>query len=290
MRERAEELLTFEALIEEWSALHLAHRRRRYAEEAVRAIRSGLTTLLTRPAARITRSDAVNALDQLVSAGKVVTAGRTMAYARACFAWAEQRGKISANPFANLPISGTATERERVLTEAELAEIWAASGTLGYPFGPFYRIAMLTLQRRAEVAGMRWSEIAPDLSLWRIPGPRMKNGRPHDVHLSKAAKSILSALLRTEGCDLVFTTTGKTPISGFSKGKRYLDSAILRARAEETATLSILPAPLIPWRLHDFRRTGVTKLGSRIRQHRCRQTAGTPAGQAPWRCRGLPAT
>jgi hypothetical protein len=38
-RERAEATLTFDALIEEWAALHLAQRRERFRAEAVRAIR-----------------------------------------------------------------------------------------------------------------------------------------------------------------------------------------------------------------------------------------------------------
>jgi integrase len=185
-QERAESALTFEALMEEWGALHLAHRRPRYAAEAMRAIRCGLPELMKRPAARISRTDAVNALDGIVKAGKAVTAGRTMAYARACFAWGERRAKVPTNPFANLPISAGAIERERMLSDTEIAEVWAAANALGYPFGPFFKLAMLTLQRREEVAGMRWSEIADDLSRWALPGSRMKNGKPHDVHLPEA--------------------------------------------------------------------------------------------------------
>lgn len=67
--------MTFDALLDEWKALHLAHRRPRYAAEAERAIRCGLPGLLKRPAVRITRIDAVNTLDQIVKAGKAVTAG-----------------------------------------------------------------------------------------------------------------------------------------------------------------------------------------------------------------------
>jgi Arm DNA-binding domain len=113
-RERAETVLTFDALVTEWEKLHLVHRRPRYAAEAARAIRLGLASLLKRPAARITRGDAVNGLDALVQEGKAVTAGRTMAYARAAFAWAERRGKVPANPFKRLPVSASATERDRV--------------------------------------------------------------------------------------------------------------------------------------------------------------------------------
>jgi integrase len=279
-RERAETALTFEALLEEWKALHLANRRPRYAAEAERAIRYGLSALLKRPAARISRSDAVNALDQIVRAGKPVTAGQTMAYARACFAWGKRRGKVPENLFAELPISPGATERERVLSDGEVAEVWAAANTLSYPFGPFYKLLLLTLQRREEVAGMRWSELAADLTRWTLPGARMKNAKPHTVHLSEAARSVLRRIPRIEGCDFVFSTTayrltandaaeqkGKrkrepTPISGFSQGKRYLDAAIANARTKNAAKLGQKNETMAAWRVHDLRRTGVTTLAA----------------------------
>jgi hypothetical protein len=65
-RERAEMALSFDALVEEWAALHLVHRRERYRTEAIRAIRHAFSDLLKLPATRITRADAVNALDKLV--------------------------------------------------------------------------------------------------------------------------------------------------------------------------------------------------------------------------------
>jgi integrase len=279
-RERAEAALTFEALIEEWKTLHLAHRRPRYAAEAERAIRCGLPKLLKRPAARISRPVAVNALDEIVKAGKAVTAGRTMAYARACFAWGKQRGKVPDNPFADLPIAAGASERERALSDVEISEVWAAADTVSYPFGPFYKLMILTLQRREEVAGMRWSEIDLDKHVWTLPGARMKNGKPHIVHLSEAARAVLRTIPRVSGCDLVFSTTthrlgasadtapkGKrktepTPISGFSQGKRYLDAAIAKVRAKAAAGRDEKPEPMASWRVHDLRRTGVTTLAA----------------------------
>ena len=276
-RDRAETALTFEALIQEWKALHLAHRRPRYAAEAERAVRLGLPELLKRPAARISRATAVNALDKIVKAGKAVTAGRTMAYARACFSWGKRRGKVPENPFADLPIAAGTTERERALSDAEIAEVWAAADTLGYPFGPFYKLMILTLQRREEVAGMRWSEIDLDRRMWILPGARVKTGKPHIVHLSEPACAVLRMIPRVSGCDLVFSTTtyrlgasavptGKRkaepmPISGFSQGKRYLDAAIARARAA-AAKRGNDPEPMTAWRVHDLRRTGVTILAA----------------------------
>jgi integrase len=243
-RERVETALTFDALVDEWDILHLAQRRARYRDEAVRAIRYAFPDLLKRPAARITKAEAVNALDKIVKAGTPAIADRTLAYARAAFRWAEKRGKVPGNPFQGLPISSVARARERVLSDKELSVVWSATEALGYPFGQYYKLLILTLQRREEVAGMGWSEIDLDKRLWTIPGPRMKNGKPHDVHLSDAALAVLREIPRVEGCDFVFSTTGKTPISGFSKAKAALDAAV----------------PLPDWRTHDLRRTGVSTL------------------------------
>jgi integrase len=265
-RARAEAALTFDKLVDEWATLHLKHRRPRYAAEAVRAIRYGLAHLLKLPAARISRSDAVNSLDRIIKQGKALTASRTAAYARAAYAWAKRRAKVPENPFSNLPITGGTAERDRVLTDAELSDVWAATDALSYPFGPFYKISILTLQRREEVAGMRWSEISSDLTLWRIPGERMKNGRAHDVHLSPAARDVLQSVPRIAGCDFVFSSGRRrgpvkdkpAPISGFSQGKRYLDKAVSELRRQSGSPAERYEA----WRLHDIRRTGVTKLAA----------------------------
>lgn len=56
-----------------------------------------------------------------------------MAYARAAFHWGEKRGKVPGNPFHGLPISASNETRDRVLSDNELAEMWGAAGTLGYP-------------------------------------------------------------------------------------------------------------------------------------------------------------
>ncbi|WP_198369273.1 tyrosine-type recombinase/integrase [Roseomonas rosulenta] len=103
---------------------------------------------------------------------------------------------------------------------------------------------LLTLARRDEVAGMRWSELSADLGTWTIPGSRMKRGQAHVVALPEAARDALRAVKRIKGQDLVFSTTGKTPVSGFTRAKAALDKA----------------AKVTDWRLHDIRRTGVSAL------------------------------
>ena len=91
---------------------------------------------------------------------------------------------------------------------------------------------------------MRWSELTEDGATWEIPTARMKAGRPHLVHLADPTRAALEGVTRINGQDLVFTTTGRTAVSGFSKIKAALDKA----------------SGVTGWRLHDFRRTGVSTL------------------------------
>src|SRR5262249_42140187 len=86
-------------------------------------------------------------------------------------------------------------------------------------------------------------------ALWTIPGDRAKNGRTHEVPLSTLAIDVLRSVPRLDDPDLVFTTNGRAPISGFSKAKLRLDRASgvgLTDRDE--------------WRVHDIRRTVTTYL------------------------------
>lgn len=243
---RAEARLTLDALVDDWAKLHLASRRPRYRAEAVRAIKLAFAGYLKRPAARLTRADAVNVLDQLVNADTPAIAGRTLAYARACYGWAEKRGKVPSNPFTSLPIPAGVEARERVLNGEELGRVWNAAVAMAGPWGPLFRLLLLTLARREEVAAMRWSELPPDLSTWTIPSARMKRGQAHVVSLPETARDALRAVTRVEGQDLIFSTTGKTHVSGFTKAKAALDKA----------------ANVTDWRLHDFRRTGVSALAA----------------------------
>ncbi len=244
--DKAERALTLEMLVDDWAALHLKHRRPRYAAEAVRAIKFAFADHLRRPAARLSRSDAVAVLDATVKRGKMATARLTLAYARACYSWAEKRGKVSSNPFVGLPFNVGVAARDRVLTNDEVGRVWAAALGMPEPWGPLFRVLLLTLARREEVASMRWSELSENLATWTIPANRMKRGQAHIIALPELARDALRAVTRVKGQDLVFSTTGRTAVSGFTKAKAALDKA----------------AKVTNWRLHDIRRTGVSALAA----------------------------
>ena len=78
----------------------------------------------------------------------------------------------------------------------------------------------------------------------------------------------------------VFTTTGRSPVSGFSKAKRAVDASVLEMLKKEFGE----DAEGIPhWTLHDLRRTVATnlqKLGVRLEVTEAvlNHTSGSRAG------------
>eukprot|EP00456_Euglypha_rotunda_P040089 TRINITY_DN3092_c1_g1_i4.p1 TRINITY_DN3092_c1_g1~~TRINITY_DN3092_c1_g1_i4.p1 ORF type:complete len:404 (-),score=69.08 TRINITY_DN3092_c1_g1_i4:17-1228(-) len=190
----------------------------------------------------------------------------TWAVLSALFRWAAKRDDIARSPMEKVDPPAGAKARKRVLTPDELRAIWHASYDLEGPRGALVRLLMITLQRRSEVAGMPWSELDQERSLWRIDGERAKNEHDHLVPLSPLALAELEAIGWSKRGLILPSSTGKTPVSNFSDMKEALDGAVLSymqkaadaaadERGEDRQTVS-----LTPWRLHDLRRTGTTNL------------------------------
>ena len=116
-----------------------------------------------------------------------------------------------------------------MLTDAELAMVWKAAGTLGYPFEPITRLLVLTGARRDEIGSLRWSEVHGDTI--ELAGARTKNGEPHTIPLSPQAVGMINSRPGKAGSDFVFTTTGVSAVSGFSKNKGLLDEAAAKLMA-----------------------------------------------------------
>ena len=127
-----------------------------------------------RPIRSISKANVIALLDPIVDRGSPIMANRVLASLRKLFNWACERGTIDASPCDRIKAPGREKKRDRVHSDAELALIWRASETLGYPFAPLVRLLILTGQRREEIAGMRWSEFDPDLTLWTLPRDRAK--------------------------------------------------------------------------------------------------------------------
>lgn len=221
-----------------------------------------------KPLPHITRNDLQSVLDA-VPVTKRAMRRAVFAYASVLFGWAAGRGYVSRNPLVDMAKPPAPKARDRVLTDDELLEVWSAAGRMGMPWGAFYRIAILTGQRREEVAALRWAELDRDSREWIVPADRAKNGVVHIVPLSDPVMQELNTIALSERwpkSGFVLTTTGRTSISGFSKAKKSLDAKVHELRQKgsgEGAEMETLPA----WRLHDLRRTvatGLQRLGIRF--------------------------
>lgn len=268
--ERQERIdLAFDAYVGRFLELRMAHKAARFHELTAAILRIHVTPRLKdKPINTITKADVVQVLDAL-PINQLALRRNTFAILRLLFNWAVNRGDIAQSPIANMTSPEPVAARERVLTDRELGMVWRAAGQLDYPFAPFVRLLIATGQRRDEAGKLDWSELDRDTVTWTIPSDRTKNGKPHIVPLNALAAGILDevAMLLTK-CDdvwptkgLVFTTTGKTGISGYSRAKARLDHHIAELAVETKVE------PPLPWRLHDLRRTlatGLQRLGVRF--------------------------
>lgn len=205
-----------------------------------------------RPAADISPQDVSIAVRAIVSRGAPYQAHNAFGYLRRLYSWAigTQEYGLTSSPVERLrpkDLIGKREPRERTLTDAELHSVWQAADEMGYPYGPVFRLLILTGQREREVADMSWSEVDIPNRLWTIPGVRMKGGVAHEVPLPPAAIELIERLPRFTSGNYVFTTTaGKKPINGFSKAKTRIDRL----------------SGVSGWKIHDLRRTMRTHLSA----------------------------
>jgi integrase len=107
---------------------------------------------------------------------------------------------------------------------------------------------------------MKWENIDLEKGIWNLPREATKNKLPHVVPLSNLVVKIIKSQKRQLAedkktgkkilCPFVFSTTGKTPVSGWSKAKNVITADLVKKKIT-----------LEDWRIHDLRRTVSTNLG-----------------------------
>jgi integrase len=201
------------------------------------------------PLDKVTRRDVASALVAIGRERGTTTAAVARGVASAFFSWAMQMGLAESNPVVGT-VRHEIEARDRVLSDAELAAIWKASGD--DDFGKIVRLLILFGCRRGAVGGICFSEL--DLEgaqpSWTIPKERSKNGRAHTLPLMPMASGIIATVAQRVGRDQLFGERCASGFSQWSKCKEALDRRLAIAEA---------------WRLHDIRRscaTGLANLGT----------------------------
>jgi integrase len=235
-----------------------------------------------RPAADITSDDVEAAIQTVVARGSPGQARNLLGIVKTLFGWAarQKRFGLKGSPCGDLKakyLIGAKTSRDRILSDSEIAAFWrnvnrltptdprnrgVAAGLPGYPYGPLYKMLLLTGLRLNECADASWDEFDFKEKIWVVPKERMKGtnekARPHAVPLTDDMLAILEQLPRFKGGDFLFSANGgRKPVWASTKVKKKLDARMLRSlRAfERMRGKDPAKAKLAPWENHDLRRT-----------------------------------
>jgi integrase len=235
---------TFADLLDHWVKNDAAENNRSWALQKRQAEIHVLPKWGKRSIDSISRGDVRDLIDGIEG---VVAPNRVLALVRRLFRHALSRDWIAMSPAEAIEKPRGEKARDRYLEMAEVKRVYGAADLLGYPYGPYVKMLLLTGQRRTEVASMRWQDIDLDAATWVMGSDDTKADRAHLVPLSPAAVAILKAAPRLG--DYVWTTDGETHVQNYTKAKNKLD-AFIAAQGD----------PLDAWRLHDLRRSAATHL------------------------------
>src|SRR5687768_17615517 len=98
---------------------------------------------------------------------------------RSMFAWGVEVGLLNNNPALSLTrnaAGGKERKRQRALTDAEIAGLWAIP-TDECDHADLYRFLLLSGQRIGDAQAALWSHIGLKAGAWRIDSN--KSDRPH---------------------------------------------------------------------------------------------------------------
>jgi integrase len=194
--------------------------------------------------ADVTRADVAARLTALTQERGVIAGQKLRAHLQALLSWSVAQGIADSNPVVGThDPAADRPSRDRVLSDSELANVWAACGD--DEFGKIVKLLILTGCRREEIGGLKWDEISDD-GVLTIPGTRTKNHATLTLPLPKMALDILHSIERREGSPFVFGNHQRGFVN-WSYNKRSLEAR--------------LPRMMAGWVLHDLRRSTRTGLG-----------------------------
>jgi integrase len=217
---------TFEELAQRY-VKEYSQRKNKSWQQADRLVRKHLVPRWGKlHASAITRADVKLAMTS-IAAPRV--ANQTIAAAGAIFSWAIREEIVKVNPCALVEMN-PAKSRERVLSDSEVPEFWAAFDSVGLLAGSMLKLILLTGRRPGEVAHMH-RDLIKD-GWWELPGdpvpalnwPGTKNGHTHRIWLPKPAQALLAGLpemgplfVGTGGSHLIPAAAMRAACSGFER-------------------------------------------------------------------------
>lgn len=260
--------LTVRDLFDRWQRLELAQRDDAGAEVA-RSFKADVFPLIGDMAAEdVSKAHIREILDGILSRATpakpmIRTQKKTLSDLRQMFAFAIDRDMLEADPTARLKKKdiGKDGERDRVLTEAELIELFQKLPTSG--LAETSQVALLlqlsTVARIGEILKAKWAHVDLVRNEWTLPDT--KNGKAHTIRLSDFAVRQFERLHKATGLTaFCFPNTRMTDhvcektVTKQVADRQRTSGQAMTGRTQQTTALLIGEQ----WRPHDLRRTGAT--------------------------------
>jgi integrase len=164
------------------------------------------------------------------------------------FDYAQVCGVVDANPAHAVPLKFVAKPhtRDRALSEAEIGLFLRrlTVAPIRSQHKAALRLILLTMVRKSELRLAQWEHVHLDRAEWEIPKESSKTGAAQIVYLSRQAVDLLRGLGPATGFVLPHRASQTQPMA---------PSTLNRA-------LAVVARGMIPFTVHDLRRTAATRL------------------------------
>lgn len=256
--------MTVRDLFDLWLRTDLK-KRQDHGSEALRAFEADVFPLIGEVAAAdVTKAHIQRIIDTMLIRGVKRMTERVFSDLRQLFGFAMDRDHIEADPTARIKKHkiGGSVERDRVLSEAELIELFKRLPLSGLVESSQCAliIQLSTITRIGEVLGARWEHVDFERRFWTLPAT--KNGKRHTVQLNDMALRQFEALRQHTGLtEWVFPASRLNgPVCSKTVTKQVADRQRgsvepMSGRSKQTDSLALAGGQ---WRPHDLRRTGAT--------------------------------
>jgi len=194
---------TFGAEVERYLARKQQALKPRAYVEVVRYLQKNCAQLHRLPLAKIDRRTIAVLLGQIETNSGPAARNRARAALSSLWTWAIQEGLTEINPVTGTGKADEGNGRDRVLTQDELRKLWRNLGD--GRFADIVRLLLLTGQRRNEIGNLQWSEIDLARKLIVLAPERTKNGRVHELALSRQALAIIERQPRRNSSGFLFS-------------------------------------------------------------------------------------
>jgi integrase len=228
-----------------FKAEHLPKVSREHARHRERIFeRHFLPKLGDKVLSKISRAEIKEIIDRIAKKHKIAACNAHRGFS-AFLSWCVEHGLIEHHVLRGSKLPAQYRPRERVLTDNELIKVWNACDRLPKIWKAYFRMLIVTGQRRSEVAWMHWGEINLDQGTWTLPAERTKNRYQHVVPISPLMKKVLDSAPGKSGFVFPSPIARTQPIHSFGRATDALRKC----------------AQVSPFRLHDLRRTAASIMG-----------------------------